>query len=250
MKRTQRLLKVLIACVAVVAMVSSLAAQTDDQNIAKVIRIKGPVRYKIGNNDWQSLKLGDIVRPGTVIQTGTKARVDILLGEASAPVTRPVTTDMVTYQPTAEQNIVRLWENTLMGVDKLTGTKTGADVVTETQLDLKAGHISGSVKKMSAASKFEVKIPSGVAGIRGTVFDISAEGVIKVLSGSVVLVYIGPGGAQSTQVIMGLQMFDARTGTLSTLPDIDKTGMLIQPVMSVGPIPISANVSLQYISPH
>ena|ERR1035438_10373229 len=250
MKRTQRLLNGLIACVAALAMVSSLAAQSDDQNVAKVVRIKGGVRYKIGNNDWQPLKLGDIVRPGTVIQTGAKARVDILLGEASAPVARPVTSEMVTYQPTAEQNIVRLWENTLMGVDKLTGMKTGADVVTETQLDLKAGHITGSVKKMSAASKFEVKIPSGVAGIRGTIFDISAEGLIKVLSGSVVLVYIGPGGAQSTQVIMGQQMFDARTGTLTPLPNVDKTGMFIEPVMAVGAIPVSANVSLQYISPH
>ena len=71
---------------------------------------------------------------------------------------------MLTYQPTAEQNIVRLWENTLMGVDKLTEMHTGADVVTETQLDLKAGHITGSVKKMSAASKYEVKMPNGVAG--------------------------------------------------------------------------------------
>jgi hypothetical protein len=63
-------------------------------------------------------------------------------------------------------------------------------------------------------------------------------------------VYIGPGGAQSTQVIMGQQMFDARTGTLKPLPNVDKTGMFIEPVMAVGAIPVSANVSLQYISPH
>jgi hypothetical protein len=235
---------------AVFAMVSSLAAEPADQNVAKVVRLKGDARYKIGNNDWQPLKLGDLVQPGTVIQTGARARVDILLGDASAPVIRPVTSEMITYQPMAEQNIVRLWENTLMGVDKLTGTKSGADVVTETQLDLKAGHISGSVKKMSAASKFEVKIPNGVAGIRGTIFDISAEGLIKVLSGSVVLVYVGPGGAQATQVIMGSQMFDARTGTLTPLPDTDKTGMMIQPVMAPGPVPVSANASLQFVSPH
>ena len=79
--------------------------------------------------------------------------------------------------------MVRIWENTLLGIDKLTETQTGADVVTETQLDLKAGHIFGTVKKMSAASKYEVKIPNGVAGIRGTVYDISAEGVVKVSVG-------------------------------------------------------------------
>ncbi len=38
--------------------------------------------------------------------------------------------------------MVRIWENTLLSIDKLTVTQTGADVVTETQLDLKAGHIS------------------------------------------------------------------------------------------------------------
>jgi hypothetical protein len=147
------------------------------------------------------------------------------LGDGSAPVARPVAGEMLTYQPTAEQNLVRLWENTLLSVDKMTVTETGADVVTETQLDLKAGHIFGTVKKMSAASKYEVKIPNGVAGIRGTTYDISAEGVIKVLAGSVVLAYVGPDGTVVTQVIGGFQQFDARTGVLSQLPDIDKTGM-------------------------
>jgi hypothetical protein len=206
-------------------MVSTLAAQSTDQVAAKVIRIKGAAQYKIGNGEWRSLKYGDVVRQGTVIQTAGNSRVDLLLGAASAPVERPVTGEALIYQPTAEQNVVRLWENTLMGVDKLTEMQTGADVVTETQLDLKAGHISGSVKKMSAASKYEVKLPIGVAGIRGTIYDISAEGVIKVLTGSVVLAYTGPNGSTLTQVVMGLQMFDARTGVLSPLSDPDKTGM-------------------------
>ena len=225
MKETQRLLNCLVACGVALAMVCTLAAQQADQIGAKVVRLKGAARYKIGNNDWQPLKPGDVVHPGTVIQTAAKSQVDLVLGDGSAPVARPTPSDMVTYQPTADQNIVRMWENTLMGVDKLTSTHTGADVVTETQLDLKAGHITGQVKKASAASKYEVKIPNGVAGIRGTVYDISAEGAIKVLVGSVVLAYVGPNGSVLTQVIMGLQMFDARTGTLSPLPQSDKTGM-------------------------
>jgi hypothetical protein len=257
MKRTQRLLNGLIACVAALAMVYTLAAQAADQNTAKVIRLKGGARYKIGNNEWKQLKLGDIVRPGTVIQTGDKSRVDFLLGEAAAPVAKRVPAEMITYMPTAEQNIVRLWENTLVSVDKLTAISTGADVVTETLLDLKAGHITGEVKKMSAASKFEVKIPNGVAGIRGTIFDISAEGLIKVLSGSVVLVYTGANGTQMTQVIMGNQMYDARTGTLTPLPNTDKTGMeatvtQVQEAAAVvsEPNQVSGNVSQQFISPH
>jgi hypothetical protein len=169
--------------------------------------------------------LGDIIKAGTLIQTAAKSHVDLILGDGSAPVARPVPGEMISYQPMAEQNLVRLWENTLLGIDKLTITQTGADEVTETQLDLKAGHIFGMVKKMSAASKYEVKIPNGVAGIRGTIYDISAEGVVKVLVGSVVLAYVGPDGTVVTQVVMGLQQFDARTGVLMQLPDIDKTGM-------------------------
>jgi hypothetical protein len=148
--------------------------------------------------------------------------------------------------------MVRIWDNTLLGIDKLTETETGADVVTETQLDLKAGHIFGMVKKMSAASKYEVKMPNGVAGIRGTVYDISAEGVVKVLQGSVVLAYVGSDGKAQTQVVMGEQMFDARTGVLSALPNPDKNGMTS--VLKAGLLPavttVSVDKTFNYISPH
>ena len=233
MKETRRILNSLIACGVALAMGSTLVAQSTDQVAAKVIRLKGAAQYKIGDGDWRPLKFGDVVRQGTVIQTAGNSRVDLLLGAAAAATVRPVVSDIMTYQPTAEQNVVRMWENTLMGIDKLTEVQTGADVVSETQLDLKAGHISGSVKKMSAASKYEVKLPIGVAGIRGTVYDISAEGLAKVLSGSVVLAYTGPNGKTLTQVITGMQMFDARTGVLTPLPETDKTGLSsqVQPVV-------------------
>jgi hypothetical protein len=264
MKETRKLLNGVIACGVALAMVSTLAAQPADQISAKVVRVIGGARYKIGNNEWQPLKVGDVVRAGTVIQTAAKSRVDLLLGgeaplplspTAAATAAAAVSSTPFSYQPTAEQNMVRLWENTLMSVDKLTRTQTGADVVTETQLDLKAGHITGSVKKMSAASKFEVKIPNGVAGIRGTVFDIRAEGLIKVLSGSVVLAYVGPSGSVVTQVIMGLQQFDARTGALSPLPpegiqDLQLTARGMSAALASAPTPISVNGSLTYISPH
>jgi hypothetical protein len=225
MKETQSILNSLVACGVALAMVSTLAAQSVDQSAAKVVRLKGAVRYSTGNNDWKSLKLGDVLKPGTVIQTAADSQVDLVLGNASAPVARPVPVAMISYQPVAEQNIVRLWENTLMGVDKLTEMSTGMEVVTETQLDLKAGHITGSVKKMSAASKYEVKLPNGVAGIKGTVYECFAEGLIKVREGTLVVAYPGANGAIVTQTIMSMQMFDIRTGTLSPLPDPDRSGL-------------------------
>jgi hypothetical protein len=264
MKETRSLLNSLVVCGVALLMASPLAAQTANDIGAKVVRLKGDVRYKVGSNDWQPLKGGDVVKPGTAIQTAGNSHVDLVLGEGSAPVGHPTPSEGVNFVPNADQNIVRLWENTLLSIDKLTCTQTGADGVTETQLNLKAGHIFGMVKKMSAGSRYEVTIPIGVVGIRGTVYDISADGVIKVLSGSAVLAYVGPGGTQKTQVIMAQQMFDARTETLSALPNIDKVGMeelikqlpaLIMNTKLVNPeqmviIYIQDKTVNQFVSPH
>ncbi len=254
MKETRSLLNRLLACGVALAMVSTLAAQTVNQGVAKVIRLKGAARYTTGNNVWTPLKLGDLVKPGMIIQTADKSRVDLVLGDGSAPTAGPVTGEMLSYQPAVEQNIVRMWENTLLGVDKLSVTQTGADEVTDTQLDLKAGHIFGMVKKMSAASKYEVKIPNGVAGIRGTVFDISAEGIVKVLSGMVVLAFVAPDGTVMTQAIMGLQEFDAPKNILKPLPDPDRAGMdrAVREVPVIIPpvAPISHDNTINFVSPH
>ena len=256
MKENRILLNSLVACGVALAMVSTLAAQTVKQGSVKVVRLKGAARYATGPNTGQLLKVGDIVKPGAVIQTAADSRVDLALGDGSAPVAQSTVSSMsLSYTPSSDQNIVRLWENTLLGIDKLTETQTGADVVTETQLDLKAGHIFGSVKKMSAASKYEVKIPNGVAGVRGTVYDISAEGLVKVLSGSVVLAYVGPDGAVVTQVVGEAQQFDARTGVLSALPvpgqdDLRRYFRQVQAGLTPAVMPVSADMTLLYISPH
>src|SRR3974377_2537472 len=108
MKETQSILKSLVACGVALAMVSTLAAQSVDQSVAKVVRLKGAVRYSTGNNDWKTLNLGDVVRAGTVIQTAGDSRVDLVLGDSSAPIARPVPIDTMSYVPMAEQNMVRL----------------------------------------------------------------------------------------------------------------------------------------------
>ena len=215
-----------LAIALALAFVCTAAAQT--QGVAKVVRIKGSARYSTGNNVWVPVKLGSVLRPGTVIQTGLErgAFVDLVLGDGEAPIAGGAggggapasSTDSMYYQPSSEQNVVRVTGNSILAIDKLTTMETGADVVTETQLDLRAGKIFGNVKKMSAASKYEVKIPNGVAGIRGTIYQISADGVVQVLVGSVVIAYVGPDGTVVTQVVMGGQQFDARTGQMTAIP--------------------------------
>ena len=248
MKHIRSLLNGLILGALAVAMSSSLSAQTATQGKAKVVRIKGYARFTSGNNVWQPLKVGEVLKPGSTIQTGIErgSYVDLVLGDGSGSTAigsgsvadstsaTPVSNNNgKSYQPNADQNVIRVWENSLLGIDKLTSMDTGADTVTETQLDLKAGRIFGSVKKMSAASKYEVKIPNGVAGIRGTVFEVSAEGVIKVASGVVVLAFVGADGNVSTQEVNAGQEFDARTLKVSPLPPTDMQRLLALPKAAI-----------------
>src|SRR5207244_11213389 len=148
-------------------------------------------------NVWLPLKPGAILKPGTVIQTADEGSlVDLALGDSAAPTAsvRPVIADASSsrsYAPTTEQNMVRLFENSVLAIDKLTSVETGADMVTETQLDLQRGRLFGNVKKMSGASKYDVKLPNGVAGIRGTIYTVNAQGVVQVLVGSAGIAYAG-----------------------------------------------------------
>ena len=59
------------------------------------------------------------------------------------------------------------------------------------------------MRKLAAASKYEVKTPQGVAGIRGTRYDISADGTVRVIEGQVVVVYIVNGIASTATVNAG-----------------------------------------------
>ena len=64
MKETRSLLNSLVVCGVALAMVSTLVAQTATQGTGKVVRLKGAVRYSTGNNVWQPIKVGDVVKPG------------------------------------------------------------------------------------------------------------------------------------------------------------------------------------------
>jgi len=226
----KRLTTGLVACALALAFVSSVSAQSVTQGKARVVRVGGHARFTTGNNVWQPLHVGDVIKPGTVIQTENKegAFVDLVLGDgggslgmASAeggPASSPAITP-IAYRPNAEQNVVRIWQNSALGIDKITSTDTGADVVTETQLDLRAGRVLGTVKKMNSASKYEIKLPNGVAGIRGTFYDITADGVVRVSSGSVVFAYMAADGTVTTKVVVAGQQFDARTGEVTPIPE-------------------------------
>ena len=262
MKQLHALVRGLVGCGLAFLMVSTVAAQTPIQGTAKVVGKKGEARYSTGNNVWQPLKVGATLKPGTVIQTSLErgSYIDLVLGEGDGMVAlgsgsgSAAATESLSYQPSVESNRVRVYENTVLAIDKLTAMETGADVVTETQLDLRHGRIFGNVKKMSAASKYEVKIPNGVAGIRGTTYELSSDGVVRVLVGSVVIAYVGADGTVVTQVVMGGQQFDARSGQISPIPEFNqkemvKTAKAARIGPNTAPTTFAVDHTIYYVSP-
>lgn len=211
MKQTRRMLDWLVAGGIALAMVTSLAAQTAQERTGKVVRLKGHARYSTDKNTWQPVKIGTIIKSGYIVQTAASSYVDVVLGDAGHVPSRVVVGPSISYQPKVDQDVVRVLEDSMLAFDKLTLMKTGADEVTETQLDLQAGTILGTVKKMAAASRYEIKLPNGVAGVRGTVYTISAVGVVEVTSGSVVISWTSPDGTPMTQVVNAGYRFDLRT---------------------------------------
>jgi hypothetical protein len=225
MKTMNKTLTWLVAAVLTLTLVSA-NAENGKQRTGKVVRIKGDARYSTGNKIWQPLKVGAIIKSGNVVQTAPNSFVDIVVNEeesAAAVVIKPISTSAASAASSTggggggvgsspDQDVIRVLDDTYLVFDSLTATSSGTDTVTETLLDLKKGSIFGSVKKQAAASRFEVKIPNGVAGIRGTTFLISASGKIACLVGSVVAAFTAANGEVSTQVVGGGRMFNISTG--------------------------------------
>jgi len=240
MKKTRSLVNSLLGCGVALAMISTVAAQTTAERVATVVHVKGPARFMAPGGQWQNLAVGTTLRAGYVVQTAKDSPgsyVDLILGESEGGV--GVVGAGVNVNPAfpwagggahkavVGQDTVRLLDNTALAIDKLLSTDTGAGMVTDTELDLRKGHIVGNVKKLSAGSRYEIKYPNGVAGIRGSTYDMNlVEGImngtvtincqLSMSVGSAVLSYM-QNGQTLTQTILPGNTFDTSTGVLSAI---------------------------------
>ncbi len=231
MKKIQALLAATLGG-AIFSIAVNASAAAGDSGYATVVRVVGIASYSLGDDNWHPLLAGKYLPVGAIISTGHNGVVDVVLGKAvempqaawqpdriSLAPDAPVR-GMIGYKPSAEQNVIRLTPETTLAIDRLTVVDTGADTVSDTELDLKKGKIFASVKKLSGASQYLIRLPSGIAGVRGTKFSISADGATAVFEstgGGVVLSLVLPDGATKTFVVVPGQSFNAATGQLAAI---------------------------------
>lgn len=114
---------------------------------ATVTFVQGTAQYMYPGQDWKSLTPSVTLNSGAVVRTAAGSFVYMAVnGKTSA---------------------VRVSENSVMALEKMQDLGT-VENDTDTMLDIRAGTVSGDVKKLSKASHYDIRTPNGVAGIRGT----------------------------------------------------------------------------------
>jgi hypothetical protein len=162
-----------LAAVVLLSMATQLPADTQPGKITVVGKRGSASAFAPGGSPAQ-VNVKDIYGPGTTIKTDKASSVDLSFGRSIGT--------------------MRLEESGTLVIDKFTITETGADTVADIQLNLPEGTVLGNVNKLSAASKYEIKVPRGVAGIRGTTLLASAAAYFVLLEGALVYVDVPPGG--------------------------------------------------------
>jgi len=218
-----------VICGAILGLAVAASAQTLKPGVATIVRIQGEARYSLGDGNWHPLVVGKMLGAGCVIQTAHDTIVDMVMGSSVempqaaswpdrvGPAPDANVRGMVDYKPSVEQNMIRMTSDTTLAIDKLTVSDTGVDAVSDTELDLKQGRIFASVKKLSAASQYLIKIPNGIAGVRGTLFGIDASGWCVVIRNSVLLSIVGSNGTPLTYQVGENHEFDPQSGQIILL---------------------------------
>lgn len=135
----------------------SAAAQAATPGAAQVKKVVGNATYT-DTKGGGPIREGAILMEGATITTGAGSYVDLDMG--------------------VNGNALRVEADSTLSLNKLEYTKAGETIV-NTQLEVKKGAaVANVINKLSKASKYEIKTPAGVAGIRGTVLRAGATRIV------------------------------------------------------------------------
>lgn len=265
-----RKIQLLAVCGLMVAWAVGARAMNDIKPAAvTVVDLQGQARYSVDGHSWHPLVTGKILRQGAVIETAAGSSCDLVLSgtpvpfveKTASPVSSsslaiapdPYVRGFVSSKPMAQQNVIRMSGDSMLAIDKLTVIDTGADTVSDTELDLRAGKIFASVKKMSASSQYIIKLPNGVAGIRGSSGSLSADGSAQWLHGEIVISFIGSNGQPHVVVVHGGFEYNPQTGQILQLPKkaiaaLERFGAYASTLFAQV-FPIARDLTLVFISP-
>jgi hypothetical protein len=156
---------------------------------ATVRTVTGTATFNAGGGTM-ALRPNMELDPGTTITTGPESVVYLSVNGLSSS--------------------VRIQADTTMAIPQMDRIGSAREGDTETTLDLKIGSILGQVKKVSGNSTYEIKTPHGVAGIRGTDFEVL---VVQLPDGKYLVTFTS---VQGTVIVSAVVAGEIQTRTLKT----------------------------------
>ena len=131
-------------------------AQASEESRAKVVKISGDAQYKKADTDqWIKLESSHVLSEADAVKTAANSEVVLEFTGTNK-------TAEVTVRPSSEF----VFETFRHDPD----TK-----IENTLLDVSLGAVLVKAEKLTGSSKFEVKTPTSIVGIRGTTFEVSVS---------------------------------------------------------------------------
>lgn len=129
----------------------AVAAETAQMK-ATVVKVSGGVRIRNhGSVFWHDAKVNEVIGTGSQIETKENGQIEIKL---------------------ENNNVINLKPNTKLILRKLTANLKTGDY--ENLLESNIGKIRAKVEKIKGGSRFEIKTPTAVACVRGTIMYLVA----------------------------------------------------------------------------
>lgn len=128
---------------------------------SQYVTLKNPGKEVFVKNragEWVPAQDGMVILPGDEVKTATGSSVEVILDGGQ-----------VGHITVREGSVFKILE---ASTNSATGDK-------KTLLDLAVGKILVKAEALKGNSKFEVKTPTAIAGVRGTLFEVEVDGSAK-----------------------------------------------------------------------
>jgi len=148
-----------VMCITVLVLSMALAVHAMEKRTAQIVSLDGRAEVKTeGQTSWSSAKVGMVLNEGDTIRTFAKTWI------------------LLNVNGKGQTATVEIKENSkLLLSEMLADVKAGTS---KTLLDLALGEVLIKAQKVHGQeSRFEVKTPTSIVGVRGTTFNVKVEAV-------------------------------------------------------------------------
>jgi hypothetical protein len=149
-----------ILCIAALVLgMATLAYAVESKRTAQILSIDGQAEVKLaGDSDWSPAQVGMVLKEGDALKTAAGSLL------------------MLNVDGKGQTATVEVKERSqLLLSEMLADTSAGTS---KTLLDLAMGEVLIKAQKVHGEqSKFEVKTPTSIVGVRGTTFNVKVEAV-------------------------------------------------------------------------